>query len=159
MRQEPSLREKIAAAAMALAGGVAVAAMAHAVGLGGPASLIVLVPYFLMIAPARIVAGLTAVARRAGLCAAVVIAAVRNTAEAALSIFAGAALRLLAQACARHASYQHAVRSARVPLRRARDANPRLSAQALAARGVIAPTLAAQILPTLRAADASAATT
>jgi DNA-binding NarL/FixJ family response regulator len=90
----PSPTERAAAALLALTALGGCALLAHMVGLGVGAMLLLLVPAALILLPARIAAEIVGTARRAGPLAALMKSAVKTVAEAGASLLAGAATLL-----------------------------------------------------------------
>ena len=141
---------RLAATAIMLVGVAVVAASLRLAGFNFGAELLVLVPFALLVAPARTAALITGTARRAGLLPALLLGAVRSAGAACSELAAGSVLRLLVPLVELNLSV--AALAACINLRNAAISARGLCAQVLAQRGAIAATLSAQVLPAPRAA-------
>ncbi len=145
--------ERAAAALLALAALTGCALLAHAVGLGMSATMLLLVPGALALLPARVAAEIVGTARQRGALASALASAITTVAEAATSLIAGAALlvgAVIDMLDARRATDA----SARI-LILIRNIIPRseqLTALLRARLHAIAATLAARLLPAPRIA-------
>jgi hypothetical protein len=148
----PSPTERAAAALMALTALGGCALLAHAVGLGAGAMLLLLVPGALALLPARVAAEIVGTARRRGALASALASAITTVAEAGAALMAGAALLLGTVIDMLHARAMIVSAHTQILIREITKHGEQLAALTFDRLHAIALTLAARLLPAPRIA-------
>ena len=143
----PSPTERAAASLMALTALGGCALLAHAVGLGAGAMLLLLVPAALVLGPARIAAEIVGTARKRGALVSALASAIKTAAEAGTALLAGAALLLGTVIDMLYACVAFSAHNVLILIREITPRREQLAALLRARLHAIATTIADRILP------------
>ena len=144
--------ERAAAALLALAALTGCALLAHAAGLGLTASVLLIVPAAIAIAPARIAAEIVSTARHRGALVSALASAIKTAAEAGTALLAGAALLLGTVIDMLYACVAFSAHNVLILIREITPRREQLAALLRARLHAVTATIAARLLPAPRIA-------